>query len=216
MKPCCEKKADSTCVTNLGNRLFRPAFARQSLLCSITHGNLSCFHWPLWNFEKRGITCMFAAFSKGFQTHRSMLEFSLMKIVKYLDVTKAAWLIVMTCLWRWCLKKMCSFQGFCRVMVLKPVMKVALQWWLRLSQILWTTPNWVKYQRMRWELSDSDDHYFLQTAGDVILQTRTAPRSRKRQGPLKSLRNYVHCRTVAIKYSIGGLYICAGALAFYL
>ena len=40
---------------------------------------------------------MFAAFLKGFQTHRPALEFSLLKILKCLNVTKAAQLIVITC-----------------------------------------------------------------------------------------------------------------------
>jgi len=55
---------------------------------------------------------MLATFSKGFQTHKFRLEFSLLKIVKCLDVTKAAGLIVMRYLWRYCSKTMHNFQGF--------------------------------------------------------------------------------------------------------
>jgi len=47
---------------------------------------------------------MVAAFSKGFQTHRFAVEFSLLKILKCLYVTKATVLIMITCLWRWCSK----------------------------------------------------------------------------------------------------------------
>jgi len=55
---------------------------------------------------------MFAVLFEGFQTHRSALELSLLQIAKCVEATVTAWLIVMTCRWRWCSKKMYLFQEF--------------------------------------------------------------------------------------------------------
>jgi len=54
-------------ATNLGNRLVPRAFARQILLCFTKHESLGCFHWQLWNFEKRQITACSLFLQKVFK-----------------------------------------------------------------------------------------------------------------------------------------------------
>jgi len=105
-------------------------------------------------------------------------------------------------LWRWHSKKMYNFQGFCKVMVLMPVMEVDVRC-LWLSQNVSATQSWVKYQRMRWNSLTVMTPY--QWLAKFFLQIRTwqLQDQRKRQRHLKAPRNYVRRWTVA-KSSIGG------------